>query len=58
MLLNKNDITCHGNFISFSFYDIFITASKGFWAEILGVGDFYYEVIFAHQFPVDPQYDM
>ena len=23
---------------------VFISASKGFWAEMLGVGDFYYEL--------------
>ena len=25
-----------------------VIASKGFWAEILGVGDFYYEVKTSH----------
>ena len=27
-----------------SYISMFLIASKGFWAQMLGVGDFYYEV--------------
>jgi ESCRT-II complex subunit VPS22 len=33
---------CDSNLVAFFFF--FIKANKGFWADLLGVGDFYYEL--------------